>query len=893
MAKATSAPKSADMVAQSDVVSLARDMLLATKLGVPPTRPQRVQRPRLIDLLDQGLSSRLILISAPAGFGKTTLVSEWISSLSRRALGFKSAWLTLDEGDSDPVRFLNYLIQALRQIAPAIGQSVHAMLQSPQPPPPQALLTALINDIAALPDPFILVLDDYHLVTHLPVHQQMAFLLEHQPSTMHLVIVTRQDPLLPLARLRARAQVAEIRQADLQFTVQETAQFLRQMAQAELPAADVAALQQRTEGWAAGLQLLALSMRGHEDVRPLMASFTGSSRYILDYLMEEVFQRQTAELQDFLLKTSVLERLTAPLCDAVTGRDDGCRTLPALEQANLFVVTLDPSQQWYRYHHLFGDLLRHRLELQARHDIAELHRRAGRWYEAQGYIPDAIHHSLAAQNWEWAASLIGQASSDMLKRGEFATLINWCAKLPDEMVRAAPPLCMGYAWALLLAGQLDAAGQLLEHMERLGQADRQLMGQVATAQAYLARARGDNRRLIDKSEQALALLPETEGFSRGMIALNLGLAYWHEGRLAEAHEILPVAQGASQRAGNRMAELTAQIFSARVLACRGALRQAATAYLHVTQSGGPIPIVALAHYDQGALHYEWNRLGEAEEHVQLGLEMSIRSRNAEFQLAGQILHAFIKMARRDAAAALKLVEASYPLANAFPPSAHARVAACHAQIALAAGDLDTAMRVGKDVPADVDAHPFYRFLGLTQQRLLIAQRQKQLASEQLAARLETAARAGWGYAVIAVRVLQSLAATGPQAAVEFLAPALRLAQPEGMLRAFADAGEPLAPILQEAALRGIMPEYVGQILAAIRGARTPVAPSPSPLVEPLSERELAVLRLVAAGLSNREIAAKLIVSPGTAKSHVNHICGKLGVRNRTEAVARAKEIGLV
>jgi ATP/maltotriose-dependent transcriptional regulator MalT len=893
MTEAPSAPNSASNAAPSDTPSPNRNMLLATKLGVPPTRPDLVQRPRLVELLDQGLSSRLILISAPAGFGKTTLISEWISSLPRRALDFQCAWLTLDEGDSDPVRFLNYLIQALRQIAPLIGQSVQGMLQSPQRPPPQALLTALINDIAALPDPFILVLDDYHLITELPVHQQMAFLLEHQPSQMHLVIVARQDPLLPLARLRARGQVVEIRQADLQFNMQETARFLRQMAQAELSAADIAAIQHRTEGWAAGLQLLALSIRGHEDLGPLMASFTSSSRYILDYLMEEVFQRQTARLQDFLLKTSVLERLTAPLCDAVTGRDDGRETLLALERANLFIVALDPSQQWYRYHHLFGDLLRHRLETQARPDIAELHRRASQWYQAQGYIADAIHHSLAARNWEQAATLIGQTSDEMLKRGEFATLIYWCRKLPDEMVRATPPLCMAYAWALLLAGQFDAAGELLEHTERLGQADQQLLGQVATAQAYLARARGDNQRLIEKSQQALALLPETERTSRGMLALNLGLAYWHEGRLEQALEILPVAQSTAQNAGNRMAELTAQIFSVRVLACRGALRQAAAAYQQVIQSGGQISIVALAHYDQGALHYEWNQLDKAEEHVHVGLEMSIHSGNVEFQIAGRILQAYIKVARRGAAAALERVETSYPLANTLPPSAHARVAACHTQIALALGDLDTAMRVGKDVPANVDAHPFYRFFGLTQQRLLIAQGQKHLASEQLAARLETASRAGWGYAVIAVRVLQSLAADKPQAALDFLAQALRSAQPEGMLRAFADAGEPLAPILQEAALRGIMPEYVGQILAAIRGPRGPVAPSPSPLVESLSERELAVLRLVAAGLSNREIAAKLIVSPGTAKSHVNHICGKLGARNRTEAVARAKELGLV
>jgi len=867
--------------------------LLATKLYIPPARPRDsiVPRPRLVELLDRGLSSRLILVSAPPGFGKTTLVSEWVSNLGYHMPNIKCAWLSLDEDDSDPAHFLIYFIAALQQIDPATGQSVQGMLSSPQPPPPQALLGALINDIASMSTPFVLVLDDYHLIHSMPVHQQLAFLLEHQPPQMHLVIITREDPPLPLSRLRAHWQVVEIRQAALQFTAEETSDFLRRVAQAELAPDDIAALYRRTEGWIAGLQLLALSLRGHDDARRLVELFTGSNRYVLDYLGDEVLQRQTADVQEFLLKTSILDRLTAPLCNAVTERDDSRQVLLALEQANLLIVPLDQSREWYRYHRLFADLLHHRLQIEARYDATSLHQRASRWYEAQGYLADAIGHSLAVQDWGRTASLISRASEGMLKRGEFATLINWCRKLPDEMVRAEPLLCTAYAWALLLAGQSEPAGDLLEHAERLAQTDRRLLGQVATAQAYLARARGDNRRLIAKSQQALMLLPETEWVSRGMLALNLGLAYWHEGRLAEAEEVLPEAQSAAQRVGNRMAELTAQIFSARVLACRGALRQAAAMYQQFIQNGGQIPIVALAHYDQSALHYEWNQLAKAEEHLRHGLELSVRSGNVEFQIAGHILDAFLQVARRDTAAALDAVQTAHTLARELPPAAQARVAACHAQISLARGDLDTALHVGDRVPADVDAHPFHRFLGLTQPRLLIAQGQKHLASEQLRVCLETASRAGWGYAVIAVRVLQSLAADKPQAALDWLSEALRQAQPEGYIRTFADVGEPLVPILREAALRGIAPEYVGQILAAIKQKQ--VAPSPSPLVEPLSERELKVLRLVAAGFSNREIAEKLIISPGTAKSHVNHICGKLGVRNRTEAVTRAKDLGLV
>jgi len=861
--------------------------LLTTKLCLPPARPNLVTRPRLIERLNEGLARPLTLISAPAGFGKTTLVTEWLHSAAR-----PFTWLSLDEGDNDSARFLAYFVAALQKIDPAIGQAARAMLQAPQPPPPEALLTSLINDIAAAPQPFVLVLDDYHLIHTLPIHRQLAFLLEHQPPSMHLAIVSREDPPLPLARLRGRGQTTEIRQAGLSFTEAETAEFLRRVMRLELSSADVAILHQRTEGWVVGLQLAALSLRGSDDVHRLVQSFTGSHRNILDYLVEEVFQRQPAGVQDFLLKTSILDRFTASLCDAVVERGDSREVLLSLEQANLFIVSLDESRQWYRYHHLFADLLRHRIDVELRHG-APLHQRASQWYGDNGFLAEAIRHALAGADWERAARLIGRVSDEMLRRGEIATLLGWFGKLPREVAGADPRLCLTYAWAALLASQFEIAEPLLEHVEKLTPPESQFLGQVAAAQAYLARARGDNPRLIAKSEQALSRLSKTDYLNRGLVALNLGLTYWHAGRLKDAEPVLFEAHQASERAGNIYAALTAQFFLARTLAVRGKLRPAEAMCQKLIQEGGNIPVLALIHYDLSTIYYEWNDLQKAGEHQRRGLEIGTRSGNEEFQNSGHIQRVFLALAQRDSAGALESVEQSHLLARNLNPATRARSAACHVQLALALGDLGMAAHWAEQVTEEVDAHSFYRFLGLTQPRLLIAQGRKDVAAEQLKACYATASQGGWGYGVIAVRILQSLAAKATDEALPFMADALNMGQPEGFIRSFVDAGRGLIPLLQEAALRGVEPEYAGQILSAMGAEHRKETPAQGNLVEPLSGREIEVLRLVTAGLSNREIAAKLVISPGTAKTHIHHLCGKLGVRNRTEAATRAKELGLV
>ena len=863
--------------------------LLITKLCAPPLRPNLVPRPRLAQRLDNGLhpSRRLTLVSASAGYGKTTLVTEWL-----RGTQAKSAWLSLDEADNDPARFLTYLIAALERSLGRLSENIQPVSPSPQPLPPEVALTAVINAVAAVPEPLVLVLDDYHVVHNPVVHRLLTFLLEHQPAQLHLTLVTREDPLLPVSRLRARGQVIEVRQDDLRFSLEECTQFLQRIMGIPLSTEDVAALEHRTEGWIVGLQLAALSMQGRNDLAGFIQAFSGSSRFILDYLIEEVFERQTLEVKDFLLKTSILERLSGPLCAAVAENANSRELLEHLEQANLFIVPLDQERGWYRYHHLFSELLRHRLGVLEQPQEAALHQRASLWYEAEGYLAEAIQHALEAKDWEHSAALIERASDALLKRGELITLIGWCEKLPGELVIVRPLVGLCYAWALALLGQFDKAeGQLLK-LEEMAGSIPPLMGQVAAAQASVARGKGDNPRAIAKSQQALALMPANAP-QRGILALNLGLVYWHEGQLREATQILNGVVDGARQIGNQYGLLTAQIFLARTLASQGELRRAEEMYRQIILDGGQVPILALAHFDLCGIYYEWNDLVRAEEHQAKGMELCTRSGNVEFQNAGHILKAFLCQAYGKPREALVEVEVSHTLARDFNPATQARSAACHAQIALALGEVDKAAYWVAQMTLDVDAHPFYRFIGLIRPRLLIALGKKTAASELLKECAARAAEAGWGYAAIAIRLLQSLAVETRETALKLLDETLRTSQAEGYIRAFVDTGVSLVPLLQESARRGVHPEHIGQILNAFGEGRKKGAMSIQSLIKPLSERELEVLRLVTAGLSNREIAAKLVISLGTAKTHIHNLCGKLGVRNRTEAAMMAKEIGLV
>jgi LuxR family maltose regulon positive regulatory protein len=876
--------------------------LLTTKLYTPPVRPELVPRARLTERLNEGTTRKLTLVSAPAGFGKTTLLSEWTQQSP-----FPVTWVSLDADDRDPARFWAYFMAALQTVQAEAGRAILAAFQSPQPPPIEVVLTALINEIAAMPHHFALVLDDYHLIEAQPIHGALAFLLDHLPPQMHLIIAGRADPPLPLARLRGRGQLTELREDDLRFTPDEATAFLNHVMGLNLSEQDAAALEARTEGWIVGLQLAALSMQGRHDVGQFVESFTGSHRYILDYLIEEVFQQQSAEVQDFLLKTSILDRFTAPLCDAIVEQDgilpyDAQAMLERLDQANLFIIPLDHERRWYRYHRLFADLLRHRLDMVSGPErVALLHAQASKWYETNGFPADAVHHALAAHDWERAATLILDVSETMLKRGEVTTLLGWLQALPDEVVRARPGLCLNYSWALVLTGQMDAAESYLRQAEQTAQDAPALLGEIIAAQAYIARARGDDRRTIELSQRALSLLPQADLLSRSVVAVNLGIAHWSSGHLTEAEQALTEADYAAQQSGNIYARLTALCFLGTIQAAWGRLHRAAELFRQATRLGGQSPGTALAHNDLGALLYEWNDLEAAADHLQRGIELSQRGGNVEVQIGGYRTLARVKQAQGDASAALDALQKAHQLAHEkdVSPLVRARNAAYHVEMALAQDDVATAVHWAEQVTEDADAFPFYPFLRLTPARLLLAQNQMAAAAKQSEALYEMAVRAGWQFGVVEVRALQALAAPTPTAALAFLADALALAQPEGHVRTFVDKGEPMAALLREAASQGMAPDYVAKLLAAFEVApqerRRPEPPPPpaQPLIEPLSERELQVLRLVATGLSNRDIAEALYISVNTVKTHLQRIYGKLGVSSRTAATTKAQKLNLL
>ena len=888
--------------------------ILQTKLFLPVPPDERVARPRLIERLNKGLSRKLTLVSAPAGFGKTTLVAEWLSSLNTAgSAGRPVTWLSLDENDNDPARFVTYLLAALQNIDPDIGQAAQGMLQSPQPPPPESFLSSLINDVAVTPRPFVLVLDDYHLIHTLDIHQQLAFLLEHLPpphTGMHLVVATREDPPLPLARWRARGQIVEIRQADLRLTQDETDDFLRRVMQLDLSTADVAALQRRTEGWVAGLQLAALSLQGHGDAHQLVQSFTGSHRYILDYLIEEVFHRQTADVQDFLLKTSILDRFSASLCDAVCFPGSGVaeravssEMLLGLDQANLFVVPLDQSREWYRYHRLFAELLRQRLRtLGVPEPVSLLHERASRWYEANDFPADAIRHALAATDWERAAALIAGVTDTMLKRGEVVTLLTWFRALPDEVVHADPQICNDYSWPLILTGQIDAAESYLARAEQItqerGGEDEAFLGGIAVARAHVARARGDTRRVIELSERALALLPQESWSERSIVALNLGMARWFSGRLAEAEGTLAEAQRAAGQSGNDYVRCTALVFLSRTQQARGKLRQAGGARRQILEQCGHLPISALAHYDLARLHYEWNDLAVAADHLNQGLELSQRGGGAEFLFSGYSTLALVRQAQGAASEArAALQEAGQLIAHpGISPGTHLYHLTRRILVTLAQGDLEAATVADEGAPGmeDAGSFPDYLRLMLVRIRLLLAQHKRAHAWEQATALCEMAVQAGWQSIALQARALSALAAPTPDEALAVLSETLTLAEPEGYVRTFVDGGPAMEKLLRRAHARGVTPAYTRRLLAAF-GAGAPPSPGPVPpvLVEPLSDRELQVLRLLAVGQTNQEIAASLYVSINTVKTHLKNIYGKLETNNRRGATARAKDLGLI
>jgi LuxR family maltose regulon positive regulatory protein len=917
------------------------DSLLLTKLYVPPPRSNLVLRPRLIERLNEGLSAsrKLTLISAPAGFGKTTLVSEWAAVCERRV-----AWLSLDEGDNAPTSFLAYLVAALQTIAANIGKGVLDVLQAPQPPPIESILIALLNEITTVPDHFILVLDDYHLIDAKPVDYALTFLLEHLPPQMHLVITTREDPHLPLARLRARGQLIELRAADLRFTPAEAAEFLNQVIGLNLSLEDIAALETRTEGWIAGLQLAALSMQGHKDTAGFIQSFTGSHHFVLDYLMEEVLQQQSESIQTFLLRTSILDRLCGPLCDAVLGspsapgqETSGQETLEYLEHANLFIVPLDNERRWYRYHHLFADVLRMHLNAEQHDQGSALHRRASEWYEKNGSTDNAIRHALAAEDFARTADLVELAMPAMNRSRQFTTLLGWLKAIPDELVRLRPVLSTWYASVSMSCGELGGVELRLRDAERCldttvamherpeslagrmivvdKEEFRRVPGMIAVIRAGLALARGDMPETVKNARRVLDLAPEDDHLMLGGAASQLGLASWTSGNLDTARRMTAEGVVNLQLGGFISAAIGGAIVLADIQIAQGCLHEAMTTYERAlqwaTEPGAPVLQGSADMYvGMSALQREHNDLKTAMQHLLTSQALGELAGLQQNPYRWCAAMARIWEAQDDLDGALDLLDQAERLYDgAFSPNVRP-IATRKTRVWVAQGRLGEALGWAHEQGLSVENEISYlrEFDHITLARVLLARYLSDHSDGSISEvmgllerLLKAAEERGGKGSVIEILVLQAIAfhAQGDlPAALKPLRKALTLAEPEDYVRMFVDEGSPMTQLLREAASRGIMSDYTGKLLTAFEAGERKSQPkadlaSAQPLIEPLSQREQKILQLIAQGLSNREIGERLFLAMDTIKGHNRKIFDKLQVQSRTEAIARARELGLL
>ena len=894
--------------------------LLATKFYIPRARPRLVPRLRLIRRLVDGLARPLVLISAPAGFGKTTLVSEWHESEAGR--DFPLAWLSLDNDDNDLTRFLAYFVTALRALMPGFGDTALVLLQSPQPPLPKAVLTSLINDLGEFEAPFALALDDYHVITAPPIHEALTFLLDHLPLHIHVVLLTRADPPLPLPRLRARNQLTEIRAADLRFTEDETADFLNRVMELDLSARDIAALEQRTEGWIVGLQLAALSMQGHDaqGLSDFITAFTGGHHYIADYLAEEVLNRQPEAVRSFLLKTCALNRMSGPLCDALTERTDGQAMLEQLEQASLFVIPLDEDRRWYRYHHLFDDMLRSRLQQAYPDRLPELHRRAAEWYERNGFAYEAIQHLLAASAFEDMARLVEREAMAKLNRGEVIPLLRWLEALPEDVLRARPWSCIYHAWALLLSGRMESLELRLRAAERCVEAlagdpeSAKMQGHIDAIRAYVAAMTGDVPRAIEIAYRALELLPEAERGTRGVVAFTLGGACILNDDLEGAARAFDEASRIGKRAGNIHVAVPALGALAALDMDQGRLRDTEARCrealeLATTADGRPTPMAASAFTGLGELLYARGDVEAATSHALKSIELARAWGNVDALAFGSTLLAKTLLATGKVERAENALREAEQLAleHQLNPVMVDWLGAGRARFWLSQGNLGAARRWAEQSGLLQEARPYYarRASHTALVRVLIAQGEldRALAAlEQFVPQAEAAGRFGHLIELLMLTALALQARGDVLHALTALERALFLAQPEGYVRVFLDEGVPMAELLRRAGSRGIAPKHVSRLLSAWGSSDGLHPSSPAlaqrgfnlqPLIEPLSERELEILRLLAAGKSNQEIADELVLATGTVKKHLSNIFGKLNVESRTQCVARARELNLV
>jgi LuxR family maltose regulon positive regulatory protein len=920
--------------AAEDTVASGPEGLLVTKLQVPRLPPVFVARPRLVDQLNAGLGRTLTLVCAPAGFGKTSVLADWCQHRAPRV-----GWLTLDAADNDPARCWRHVVAAFNRVQPAVAAHVAPWLDAPGIASFEGLVTAVVNEIAADADEMLLVLDDYHVIETELVHESLSFLVGHAPPGLHVVLASRADPPFPLARLRAQGELTELRASDLRFTAQEAAGLLREAIGTDLslPEAAVSALTTRTEGWAVGLQLAALSLRDQSDVTGFVETFSGSHRYVLDYLTDEVLQGQPDEVRVFLLDTSVLDHLSGKLCDAVTGRRGGQQMLEALQRANMFLVPLDEVRGWWRYHQLFADLLRVRLQQEQPDRVPQLHRAAASWHEEHGLIDDAVRHAAGAGEMNRVARLVEHHFDTLFMPGEIATLQRWLRILPVELVRSRPRLCLAQAFMANAAGDTGATARQLDAAERalasgpldepyepsVGRAESLLANVpagIALGHTVLASMSGDPDRVFALASRTLTELRDDEWVLELFTRQQLAVAQCLRGELDNAARALASVIAGWRSAGERRMAAWGCYHLGQIQQMKGQLDGALDVYeqaLEITTAPGQpaLPAAGIAYVGMAEVAYQRGELDRALEHVTEGIA---RCQHLALRIAlasGLATLAWIRHAEGDAAGAWAAIEEAERVA---PSGAFAdlfnRAPAQRARLLLAQGDVDAAARCttkGGLSPEDEPSHsrePAYLVLA----RVLIAQEQLDRALGLLGRLNAAATSQGRIGSVIEIQALRALAlsARGDEAgAVAALTDALTLAHASGYVRVFVDEGPPMAVLLGTllAAQRtdrisvGDVPvDYLGRLMRAFtqdaartdRGTAASTVPVPG-VVTPLSERELDVLRLMGAGEQNKEIAAELYLALNTVKKHVTHIFEKLGVTNRTEATARARELGLL
>jgi LuxR family transcriptional regulator, maltose regulon positive regulatory protein len=914
------------------------DILLDTKIRIPPLRSNLVNRLHLIQKLNDGIDQGccLTLISAPAGYGKSTLLSEWVSQV-----GIPTAWLSLEKGENNPIRFWSYFLAALSSIPhmrnAGIGESLTQSLHLSKPPLIDGLLAELVNDIARLDQSAILVLDDLHTILDGQIHQDLIFLIDHLPRSsysLHLVVASRMDPPWPLARWRVRGELNELRPADLRFSVDETLQFLDQTLQLRLSTQDIHALQARTEGWIAGLQMAVISImgrsssQGSEGVSHFIQSLSGSNRFMVDYLMEEVISQQTSEVQDFLFKTSILQRLTAPLCDALFGRQDSQAILKQVEQANLFLIPLDDERQWYRYHHLFAELLRKRLKQRLPDQITELHRCASKWYAENGVISEAISHALDSGDIQRVNELVSGNVLAMLEHFELLDVLRHFEKVPDKQMIAKPWLCVAYAWVKAYTDPSEGLDRILQQAETglVGVQDdlerRHLSCHLDAIRAYVAWIQGKAVRALQYAHRAMENLPENDWMTHAHLLNTEGVALQYLDYLPEAAKSFETAILAGQRSGRLQETFFAFTSLSFIYYLQGRLRQTFSLCQHVlslAQTHFPhdefgqvlsrMPILAHAYANMSQVQIDWNDIEGALLSARQGVALAEQWKQAD------ALHYSLTCLSKALCAAGELEEAFTINKRAMQLAVNVSTWFVRLSIYnevwlnLVKGDIPSAVNLFPQVESLIEEELKHGGTYLIMKvSLLDAQQNYPGVLAALEGLMAGFAQTGKDWTLINLLPFQALAlqALGrEEEALKVIGHCLALAESEGFVRIFVDRGGPMFRLLQIALSRGIETEYIRKLLPAFTiidstpqsEISTAIKVQPSiqnaRLVEPLSERELQVLRLLDSALTSEEIGRELFVSVNTIRTHIRNIYAKLGVNRRGDAVQRAQELNLM